>query len=206
MRPGFLALFVVVWIFGAFLGSTFEYQNSVNGAGISYTTGTATFTKYDATVEGAGTAWNATMVGGNIKADVDGTWYRIFSVTDGTHLELASLYIGTTGGGLAYTMAESPGWAGTGSGGYNQYPVTTLTYLSNINNAFQKLASLGDVPVPVPNPDYFKSMFKVLTWQWSFMDGYEIFYWIFLSPFVIAGIFSMIILGYGLLVGNLNFS
>ena len=206
MRPGFLALFIVVWIFGAFLCSTFEYQTSVNGEGISYSTGTATFTNGLTTVTGAGTTWvDATMAGGNIKSDVDGTWYKIASVTDVTHLELSAVYTGTTGAGLAYTMATSPGWAGTGTGGYTQAPVTTMEYLTNVKNAFQTLSVLGNIPIPVPNSEYFGTMFKVLTWQWSFMQGYEIFYWIFLSPFVIAGIFSLILLGYSVLVGNLTF-
>jgi hypothetical protein len=206
LRPGWLALFVFVWIIGAFLGSTFEYQDSTNGEGISYSAGTATFTNGDATVVGNATVWdNATMAGGNIKIVAEGTWYKIASVTNVTHLELASNYYGTGGGGLLYTMATSPGWVGTGTGGFAQSPVTTLEYLTNIGNAFTRLPILGNIPLPVPNAEYFKTVFKVVTWDWSFMHGYSMIYWVFFAPFVCMGVLSLILIVYSVLVGNLRF-
>lgn len=205
LKAGWLALFIFVWIIGAFLGSTFEYHSSESGAGLSYTTGTATFTNGSDQVLGIGTAWvDATMAGGNIKADDDGIWHKIESVEDGTHLTLYNLYTGDGGAGMSYTMAASGGWAGTGEGGYDQSPVTTLQYLLNVSNAFQKIPLLGNIPIPVPNGEYFKSAFKVITWQWSFMDGYEMFYWIFCAPFVVMGVLSMILLVYGLITGNIT--
>ena len=205
LRAGWIALFLFVWLIGAFLGSTFEYQTSTNGEGITYTTGTATFANGSTTVVGAGTAWaNLTMAGGNIKSDTDGVWYKIQSVSDVTHLTLYAQYQQTGGVGMAYTMAQSPGWAGTGTAGYDQSPVTTMEYLTQISNAFQRVSILGNIPLPIPNSEYFKALGKVVTWQWSFMDGYEMFYWIFCAPFVAMGIFSMLMLTYGLLTGNLD--
>jgi hypothetical protein len=205
LKAGWLALFIFVWIIGAFLGSTFEYQSSVSGAGISYTTGTATFTYGDATVTGNATAWDdASMKGGNIKSDVDGQWYKISSVTNVTTLELTTQYNAIGGANQSYTMAASPGWAGTGSGGYAQSPITTLEYLTNVSNAFQRMPWLGNIPMPVPSPEYFQTAFKVVTWQWSFMDGYAMMYWILFAPFVVMGVLSMILLVYGLITGNLS--
>jgi hypothetical protein len=205
LRAGWLALFLFVWIIGAFLGSTFEYQNSVNGAGISYTTGTATFTNGSTTVTGLGTAWvNGTMAGGNIKADADGVWYRIASVSNATTLVLDSAYYSTGGAGLAYTMAASPGWAGTGTGGYTTSPVNKLEYLSDINNVHEYHPSLGVLAWVHPDINYFKTAFEVVTWRWSFLSGYEMVYWIFLFPFVAMGILSMILLIYEILAGKLG--
>lgn len=288
LKAGWLGLFIFVWLIGAFLGSTFEYQSASGNAGLAYTTGTATFTTGSHWVtSGGGASWNITMEGGNIKADADTTWTKIRYVGGGyiyngtgrvssdndtlilgantvnvtqlgtlyivlptgntgtatsggaclvtgsplalvagtnaitttgtvgtitvttvgsTVIYLYSPYTGAGGAGIAYTMAVSPGWAGSGSGGYDQDPISTLGYLTNISNAFQRLPLLGNIPLPVPSGDYFKSAFKVLTWQWSFLAGYAMFYWIFCAPFVAMGIFSMLMLVYGLISGNLTFS
>jgi hypothetical protein len=128
LRAGWLALFVFVWIIGAFLGSTYEYQNTPET------------------------------------------------------------------------------WAGTGSGGYYKSPITTLEYLFDVSNAVQVNQILGAIPVPMPNKEYFSTAFKVATWRWSFLDGYEMFYWIFCAPFAIMGIMSLSLLAYGVMTGNLTFS
>lgn len=204
LKAGWLALFIFVWIIGAFLGSTFEYQSSDTAQGQSYTTGTATFTKGSAVVTGGGTTWVAGMVDGNIKADTDGVWCKILTIDGVGQLTLYNPYPGTGGVGLAYTMAPSPGWAGVGGGGYDQSPTSTLQYLTNISNAVIKLPLLGGIPLPIPNPTYFKAIYKVLTWQWSFLDGYGMFYWIFCAPFVVMGVLSVILLVYGIITGNLT--
>lgn len=126
LKAGWLALFIFVWLIGAFLGSTFEYHTA------------------------------------------------------------------------------SADWAGTGTGGYDQSPITTLEYLMDVSNSFTTTEVLGFVPIPVPNRDYFDSLYKVITWQWSFMDGYEMFYWIVCAPFVMMGVLSLILLAYGLITGNLT--
>lgn len=201
LKAGWLALFVFVWIIGAFLGSTFEFQT---GEGISYSTGTATFTSGSIAVAGAGTTWTSEMEGGLIRADNDGIWTKIETVSDSDDLLLYSPYTGTGGAGLSYTMAQSPGWSGNGTGGYSESPVTTLEYITNLSNAFQRLPLLGNIPLPVPNGEYFKSIYKVITWQWSFMEGYAMFYWIFCAPFVVMGVLSLILIVYGIITGNLT--
>lgn len=206
LKAGWLALFIFVWLIGAFLGSTFEYQNAEGAQGQAYTTGTATFTNGSATVTGAGTTWVAAMEGGNIKSDTDGVWVKILSIDAVNQLTLYSPYPSTGGAGHSYTMAVSPGWSGSGTGGYEESPITTLQYLINVSNAVQRLPLLGNVPLPIPNPDYFKAAFKVITWQWSFMGDYQLFYWIFCAPFVVMGVLSMILLVYGVLTGNLSIS
>ncbi len=206
LKAGWLALFAFVWIMGAFLGSTFEYQGADASEGTSYSAGTATFTYASSTVGGAGTAWvDATMAGGLIRSDTDNIWYKIQSVTNPTTLVIFGLYNQSGGVGHNYIMQASPGWSGAGGGGYEQAPVTSLQYLLSVSNAVQRLPLLGNVPLPVPNGEYFKTAFKVLTWQWSFMDGYEMFYWIFLAPFCIMGVLSMILLVYGIITGNVTF-
>jgi len=296
LKAGWLALFIFVWIIGAFLGSTFEYQSAAGNAGVAYSTGTATFTTGSNWVtSGGGAVWTRGtppdyddgMQGGNIKADADTTWTKIkhvgggyiyngtgkitttpttldvganaitvtqlgtlyivlpvgntgtatsgaFCLVTGSPLALAagtnaisttgavggitittvgtkqiylfSPYTGAGGAGIAYTMAVSPGWAGSGSGGYAQSPTSTLEYITNISNAFQRLSFLGNIPLPVPNGEYFNSVYKVLTWRWSFLDDYDMFYWIFCAPFVVMGVLSMILLVYGVLTGNLTLS
>jgi len=206
LKAGWLALAVFVWIIGAFLGSTFEYQSTSGAAGMAYSTGTANFTTGSENVTGAGTIWNnALMAGGLMKCDDDGIWYKIASVNSTTKLSLTAVYAQVGGAGKAYTMQASPGWAGNGTGGYAIAPVTKLGYLLDISNAVQRIELLGAIPFPVPNGKYFDTVFEVITWQWSFMDGYAMFYWIFCAPFIIMGVLSLILLVYGILTGNLAF-
>jgi hypothetical protein len=206
LKAGWLALFIFVWIIGAFLGSTFEYQDTAAASGMAYSTGTANFTTNNATVMGAGTTWNnALMAGGLIKCNADDVWYKILSVNSTSNLTLASVYAQAGGIGQAYTMQASPGWAGSGTGGYATSPTSKLEDLLNVSNAVQRIELLGAIPFPVPNGNYFNTAYEVVTWQWSFLDGYGMFYWIFLAPFVVMGVLSMILLVYGILTGNLSF-
>lgn len=128
LKAGWLALFIFVWLIGAFLGSTFELHD---------------------------------------------------------------------------TDAE---WAGSGTGGYTTSPITKMEYLMSISNAITSTEVLGFIPMPIPNSEYFKTVYEVVTWQWSFMDGYEMFYWIFCAPFVMMGVLSLLLLVYGVLTGNLTVS
>lgn len=206
LKAGWLALFLFVWLIGAFLGSTYEYQSSANSSGMSYSTGTANFTYNSVNISGAGTTWNnALMAGGLIKCNADDVWYKIDSVNTTTLLFLTSVYAQAGGVNQAYTMQASYGWAGTGTGGYASSPTTKLEYLTNISNAMQRIELLGAIPFPVPNQEYFNAAFEVVTWRWSFMTDYQMFYWIFCMPFVIMGVLSMILLVYGILTGNLTF-
>jgi len=131
MKASVLAFFLMVWIIGAFLGSTFEYHTSATWAGNS-----------------------------------------------------------------------------TGTGGYDQSPVTTLEFLMNINNATQRTEVLGVIPMITPNEEYFASIFRVISWQFSFLYdtngnlAYGLVYYIVFLPFVLAGIIALVLLVYGILTGN----
>lgn len=211
LKAGWLALFLFVWIIGTFLGSTFDYQDTAAASGMSYSTGTATFTPDSAEVIGAGTTWSqALMAGGLIKSNTDDVWYKILSVNSTTNLTMTAVYAQDGGAGQAYTMQASPGWAGSGTGGYGRSPTTKIEYLMNVTNVVQRNPILGSISFVSPNPNYFKTLFEVVTWQWSFLynaDGtmaYGLFYWVFILPFVVMGIFSLILLVYGILTGNLT--
>lgn len=212
LKAGWLALVVFVWLVGAFLGSTFEYQSADASAGMAYAIGTANFTTGSANVTGAGTSWNhALMSGGLIKCNADGVWYKIASVNSTTLLTMTAVYAQVGGAGMAYTMQASPGWAGAGGGGYATSPVSKLNYLMNISNAVHRISLLGVIPFVVHNGEYFKAAFQMLTWQWSFLynpDGtmaYGLFYYIFCMPFVVMAVLCLILLVYGILTGNLTF-
>ncbi|KKK50991.1 hypothetical protein LCGC14_3119490 [marine sediment metagenome] len=204
LKAGWLAFFTFVWIIGAFLGSTFEYHSTAQASGQSYTAGTASFTNNSATVDGAGTTWVAGMEGGLIQCDAHGVWFKIDTVVNNIELTLVTVYTEPTALGQPYTMVASQGWTGTGTGGYAESPVTTLQYLLDVSNVVQKTQVLGAIPLVTPNGDYFTTAFKVVTWQFAFLEDAAMFYWIFLAPFAIMGVLSMILLVYGLITGNLT--
>lgn len=143
LKAGWLALFLFVWIVGAFLGSTFEYH-------VDTTTGTAE---------------------------------QIAAAGD-----------------------QAGMWAGSGTGGYSESPITTLEYIMDITNSFQRLPFFN-ITIPVPtNTEYWESIYKVVTWRWAFMEDYDMLYWIFFAPFVAMGILSIILIAYGIVTGNLSWS
>jgi len=72
------------------------------------TTGTVTVTNNDATVTHSGTSFTALMVGRWFQATQDGYWYRIASFTDTANIELESVFEGSSGSSLAYTIGQSP--------------------------------------------------------------------------------------------------
>jgi len=209
LKAGWLALFLFVWLIGAFLGSTFDYQSSEGEEGVAYTDGTATFTTGSTTVTGAGTTWVAAMEDGNIKANADGIWTKIKTIDAVNQLTLYSPYTGAGGAGLDYTMAVTPGFVGSGTGGYEYTPSSTLGTLISAFNAVQKNPIVGTVSI-VTNGEFWKAAYKIITWQWSFLlnpDGtmaYGLFYWIFCLPFVIMGMLSVFLLAYGIITGNLS--
>lgn len=206
LKAGWLALFIFVWVIGAFLGSTFDYDAADASQGTSYSTGTATFTTSNNTVLGAGTVWdNATMYGGIIKSNTDDVWYKIDEITDATHLELKAPYIQAGGAGHNYTMQASPGWAGVGTGGYANSPTSTLGTLMQSWEAIQRNPIIGVISI-VTNGEFWGAVYKVLLWRWSFLDDYMMVYWIFLFPFVCMGMLSVLLLAYGIVTGNLTWS
>lgn len=100
-------------------GSTITFNYFVRTPNLTqddYTTGTIVSIANGATtVTGAGTSWNASMVGRYIRLTEtstanagDGLWYKIASVTSATVLELDNVYLGTTisAGSCAYTIGQ----------------------------------------------------------------------------------------------------
>lgn len=82
----------------------YHYRNR-NLTNSDYTSGTVSVTTDDATITGTGT-FTADMVGRWFMTD--GYWYRIATFTDATHLELDTVFQGTTGTGLTYVIGETP--------------------------------------------------------------------------------------------------
>ena len=74
-----------------------------------YTAGTVTVTNGDATVIGATVAFSTVTniePGDYFKANNDGLWYEIASITDASNLELQKTYEGTTLATQSYTIGE----------------------------------------------------------------------------------------------------
>lgn len=75
-----------------------------------YNTGTVSATNGSAAVVGTGTLWKDVYISASQMIQIPtpgGNWYMIDSVTDNTHLTLASNFTGTTGGGKAYTIRRT---------------------------------------------------------------------------------------------------
>lgn len=193
----FIFMFML-YLIGMFLGSSYEYQNTAEAAGVAYTTGTATFTNDSTTVTGSGTSWdNSTMAGGIIKLDADDVWCKISSVSNTTLLTLTDAYTGTGGSG-DYTMAVSSAWAG------NEQSERLSTIL-NYESGKQSLPVLGVIPMPVPVAYFFDNWQQILLLDFEFLHqpGYQMVQW-FLYGFAIAGILSFVLLFMGLIRGNVT--
>ena len=203
LKAGWLALFIFVWVIGVFLGSTFDYGSADVDQGINYSTGTATFVNGSKTIEGAGTTWVAGMVGGVIKSNTDEVWYKVKSITDADTLVIDGIYFQAGGVGHNYTMQASAGWAGVGTGGYETAPSSDLATLMKAWQAIQRNPIVGVIALPF-NGEFWGAAFHIITWQWSFMDGYGIIYWIFLFPFAAMGMLSILLLAYGIITGNIS--
>jgi len=205
LKAGWIALFVFVWVIGAFLGSTFDYQASADSVGQTYSTGTATFTNGSTTVNGVGTNWVAAMEDGIIKSDTDDVWYKIKTIDAVNQLTLYVQYAEAGGVGHNYTMQPTPGWAGSGGGGYSTSPLAKMEGLMNVTQSTQRNPVAGAISI-LTSSTFWGSAFEIVTWQWSFLEGYEMIYWIFLFPFAVMGLLSMLLLVYGVLTGNLTWS
>ena len=99
--------------------------------------------------------------------------------------------------------AAAADWTGTDTTS-SYATISTLEYLMNIENAAQE-TDLGIVSIPLPNDEYFKSIFRVATLQFSFISGdYNMFYYIVLVPFVVVAVVSLVILFVGMIRGNIT--
>lgn len=146
------------------------------------------------------------LVAGNNDITTTGVDGAIDVTTVGVNvIYLYTAYTGTGGAGLAYTMRPTPGWAGTGGGGYSEAPSTTLGTLLWAQNTIKNDPVWGTISV-VTNGRFWTAVFMLITWQWSFCNPnyYPMFYWIFLFPFVAMGFLSILLLAYGMVTGNVS--
>jgi hypothetical protein len=94
------------------------YSPSEMIKGKTYSTGNVSLTNGDATITGTGTTWTSSMAGGifySTGGATDNATYEISSITDTTHLELTSVYGGTTNSSQTYAMyARIPDEEATG--------------------------------------------------------------------------------------------
>jgi len=120
-------------------------------------------------------------------------------------LFLVIIFIYVTLTFLGSTFEEhdtSATWAG------NVEATNTLDYLFDIKNMTQKLEVLGfETPIPIPNGEWFSTAFEVMTLRFSFIvDEYEMIWWILIMPIALMGLLSMVLLGVGLIRGNIAWS
>jgi len=106
--------------------------------------------------------------------------------------------------GSTYDYNNSPTtWAGSGTGGYAENPQTTMNNLGQANQATQQLPLVGPVSFIVAGANFFMSLFKILTWQFSFVQNFAIVSWI-LTAFGVMGLASLVILLFSLIRGNVS--
>lgn len=93
-------------------------------------------------------------------------------------------------------------WAGNVEAG------STLNYLFDIKNVTQKLTILGwETPIPIPSGDYFSTLFGVMLLRFSFIiKDYNMLWWILLMPIALMGLLSLVMLGVGIIRGNITWS
>jgi len=98
--------------------------------------------------------------------------------------------------------STSTDWAG------NVEATSTLDYLFDIKNATQKLEVLGfETPIPIPNAEWFSTAFEVMTLRFSFIvDEYEMVWWILIMPIAMMGMLSLVLLGVGIIRGNITWA
>lgn len=96
---------------------TYNYRKNVVDLSIADdTTGTITATNGSASVVGAGTSWNSSMVGRFIRitptttaaTNGDGFWYKISAVGSTTTMTLSVVYGGTSVAGATLTIGQMP--------------------------------------------------------------------------------------------------
>lgn len=121
-------------------------------------------------------------------------------------LFLVILFIYVTLTFLGSTFEEHTTAGGDWAG--NVEATNTLDYLFDIKNATQKFEILGfETPIPIPNGEWFDTAFSVMTLRFSFIvDNYEMVWWIVLMPIAMMGLLSMVLLGVGIIRGNITWS
>ena len=87
---------------GVILDCNTSYAVKITGTD-PYTTGNVTISNGDTTVVGGSTVWTDAMIGRYIY--LDGRWYEITARADGTHITIASAYVGVDLSASAYAIA-----------------------------------------------------------------------------------------------------
>lgn len=80
-----------------------------------------------------------------------------------------------------------------------------ISYLLNFSNAVQVTQVFGLFPLPYPNPQYFTTVFEVITWRWSFLQGGDtamIYQLILIFP--LMGVASLVVLVISVIRGNVS--
>ncbi len=83
-----------------------------------------------------------------------------------------------------------------------------FSYLTNFSNATQQFSTVGAIPLPAPNLDYFKAMFQVISLRFSWMmDGsyMQIIWYIAFLPLAAMGALFAIMFFIGIIRGNIVF-
>ena len=121
-------------------------------------------------------------------------------------LFLVIIFIWVTLTFLGSTFEQHTTAAGTWAG--NTQATTTIGYLFNIQNITTKWEVLGvETPIPVPNGEWFSKAFEVFLLRFSFIvNDYEMIWWILLMPIALMGMLSLVMLGVGLLRGNITWT
>lgn len=79
-----------------------------------------------------------------------------------------------------------------------------ISYLLNFGNVLQ-VSNIGPFPLPLPNPQYFTTLFDVITWRWSFLQGGDtamIYQLILIFP--LMGVASIVVLIISIVRGNVT--
>ena len=114
---------------------------------------------------------------------------------------IIGIFLGSTYDG--YDSADT--WAGTGTGGYETSPYVTINKLFQEQETTQKSSFFGKLSV-ITSGDFWSASWQIVTWKFSFVEDYPMFYWIVCAPFAAMGILSLLVLVYGIATGNLTWS
>ncbi len=121
-------------------------------------------------------------------------------------LFLVILFIYVTLTFLGSTFEEHTTAGGDWAG--NVEATNTLDFLFDIKNMRQKFEFLGfEASIPIPSGEWFSTAFEVMTLRFSFIvEDYEMVWWIVLMPIAMMGLLSMVLLGVGIIRGNIAWS
>ena len=106
-------------------------------------------------------------------------------------------------------------WLGTTYDGYSSFDTfvgadgstannsATLSGLESGSETTQQLPLVGNIPFVTPTVNFITSVFKIITWQFSFVEPYPMIQAIF-TAFGTMGFLTMLMIVYGMVTGNLT--